>query len=780
MGKNWAIAIGINNYDNLQSLKYAQRDAEVMATWFGEEAKFDQIFLFTENSPPIPANPPIPTQPTYGRFRRFLNAQFKTPLLNPEDNLWFFFAGHGKRYNDQDYLMFPDSDPTDSTTAISVDYITQRLRRCGADNVVLLLDACRDEGSRGGLGIGEEKHQGVITFYSCNANQQSFEIDELQHGAFTHALLEGLRLQGEGNCATVERLARHLHNTVPQLNTNYRKPIQNPDFKADPPYKIDFILLKRAATFRDAQPLINAAQTAELEGNLLLAKNFWKRLWGLPCVEDLAFAAIERIAQKQSSTNPTSPAPNPATPTGQMSASSIGQEETQRRKQQEAERKRQQQAAEALRREQEAQKQLERTEARKQQQEAERKLQQELDRRRKEQEAEEIRRQQEIYRCRKEAEAKERRRLQIVKRRRFLKWVGFGSGGLVITLATSEFFKPTSSNIPSQAPSNIPSQKPTNSPKQTPSNIPSQRPTNSPKQTPITLSKYNFETVRVVDKKGNIGKPEKKESKLFKENLGNGISLDMVYIPAGSFMMGTEDAEIERLGKKLIWGGYKREQPLHQVNVSAFCIGKYPITQAQWKAVAALTPINRELKPEPSKFKGDNLPVERISWDDAVEFCARLSKHTAKEYRLPSEAEWEYACRAGTTTPFHFGEMITSKLANYDTSYTFAGEVKGERQDKTTPVGQFPANAFGLYDMHGNVWELCLDDWHWDYNKAPTDGSAWKSTNNSNQSKVMRGGSWGNIPDFCRSAFRVNDNWVEESDSIQKDSFGFRVVVVVA
>jgi uncharacterized caspase-like protein len=462
MGKNWAIAIGINSYDNLQSLKYAQRDAEVMAAWFGEEAKFDRIFLFTENSPPIPANPPIVTQPTNARFRRFLNVQFETPLLKPEDNLWFFFAGHGKRYNDQDYLMFPDSDPTDSTTAISVDFITQRLRRCGADNVVLLLDACRDEGSRGGLGIGEEKHQGVITFYSCTANQQSFEIDELQHGAFTHTLLEGLRLQGEANCATVERLARHLYQRVPQLNIYYKKEIQNPYLKADPPYKMYFILLRQTATFRDAQSLIDAAQTAELEGNLLLAENLWKRLWGLPGVDDRAFEAIKRIAQKpqQSSQNTSSRSTNSI---GGRSVSPFELQEAERRRQLEAEKKRQKQADEELRRrEQEAQKQRERqeAEARKQQQETERKRQQELDRQRKEQEAETRRQQQ--------AERWQNLQQFLVNRRQFLKWAGLGSGGLVTTVVASQF-------IPSKSPpNNTPSQSPNNTPSQSPSNIPSQ------------------------------------------------------------------------------------------------------------------------------------------------------------------------------------------------------------------------------------------------------------------------------------------------------------------
>jgi uncharacterized caspase-like protein len=305
MGKNWAIAIGINNYNNLQSLKYDQRDAEVMAIWFREEAKFDEVFLFTENSPPISANPPISTEPTFANFYGFLEAQFeniKNPLLNPEDNLWFFFAGHGRRYKDQDYLMFSDSAPAAvDRTAISVDYITQRLRRCGADNVVLLLDACRDEGSRGGLGIGEEEHQGVITFYSCNVNQQSFEIDELQHGAFTYSLLEGLRLQGEANCATVERLNQYLNRRVPEVNTNYRKPIQNPYLKAEPPYKVYSILLEQSATLKDVEPLRYQAALAENKGDLQLAKQLWIRVLAISRVDLDAIAAIERIAVKISS-----------------------------------------------------------------------------------------------------------------------------------------------------------------------------------------------------------------------------------------------------------------------------------------------------------------------------------------------------------------------------------------------------------------------------------------------------------------------------------------------
>ena len=303
MGKNWAIVVGINHYENLRSLNFAKRDASVMATWFQQEARFDQVFLFTDDSAPIPANPPIPTQPTFGHLRRFLRAQFENiqpPLLKPEDNLWFFFAGHGNRYKDKDYLMFSDSDPGDiEHTAISVDFITQRLRRSGADNVVLFLDACRDESSRAGLGIGEQRYQGVITFYSCTANQKSWEIEELEHGSFTHSLLEGLRLQGEANCATVERLAQYLRYQVPDLNTRYGKPTQNPYLQAEPPYKMYFILLEQTATLRDVESLKYQASQAENKGDLSLAKQLWVRVLAASRTDWDAIEAIGRIALRQ-------------------------------------------------------------------------------------------------------------------------------------------------------------------------------------------------------------------------------------------------------------------------------------------------------------------------------------------------------------------------------------------------------------------------------------------------------------------------------------------------
>ncbi|MFM6790299.1 MAG: formylglycine-generating enzyme family protein, partial [Microcystis panniformis] len=263
-------------------------------------------------------------------------------------------------------------------------------------------------------------------------------------------------------------------------------------------------------------------------------------------------------------------------------------------------------------------------------------------------------------------------------------------------------------------------------------------------------SQSYFEPVNWVIKK------EKRQAEGIVEKLAEGVELELMEIPGGTFMMGTEDEEIERLVKKFGWDGFRREKPPHRVTVSSFYMGRYPITQAQWRAIAATAKIDIDLKTNPSHFKGDELPVESVNWYQAKEFCQRLSRETKREYRLPSEAEWEYACRAGTTTAFHFGETITADLANYrgTGTKTYADEPKGKYRRKTTPVGYFQAaNAFGLYDMHGNVWEWCADTWHDNYDGAPTDGSAWIENGDDNRSP-LRGGSWFNYRFYCRSAFR--------------------------
>ncbi|MBU7582843.1 MAG: SUMF1/EgtB/PvdO family nonheme iron enzyme [Nostoc sp. TH1S01] len=287
----------------------------------------------------------------------------------------------------------------------------------------------------------------------------------------------------------------------------------------------------------------------------------------------------------------------------------------------------------------------------------------------------------------------------------------------------------------------------------------------------IQTRTFEFKTATITGVKSGflgIGKSceisrRRGSAEFFTEDLGNGVVLEMVSIPGGTFLMGSPESGKERRDS---------ESPQHNVNVQPFFMGKFPVTQGQWQAVAALDKVNIDLDSDPSRFKGTNRPVERVSWDHAVEFCARLSKKTGKIYRLPSEAEWEYACRAGTTTPFYFGETITTELANYNGNYTYGSAPKGKYREQTTDVGEFPANPFGLFDMCGNVWEWCEDEWHGNYNNAPIDGSAWVNENN-NQSRLLRGGSWDSYPRYCRSANRGGDGRDGRGNLV-----GFRVVVV--
>lgn len=215
------------------------------------------------------------------------------------------------------------------------------------------------------------------------------------------------------------------------------------------------------------------------------------------------------------------------------------------------------------------------------------------------------------------------------------------------------------------------------------------------------------------------------------------------------------------------------ETPRHLVTVASFFIGRYEVTQAEWRAVVSLPKVDRDLNPDPSEFKGDNLPVDNVSWEDATEFCARLSAKTGRTYRLPTEAEWEYACRAGSAGPFAFGPTITPDLVNYDGNYAFGAGPRGVSRRKTLPVGGLGiANAFGLCDMHGNVWEWCLDVWHPDYTGAPSTGVAWDSGGDPNF-RVIRGGSWITGPSDCRSSRRVNNPPGNRNSDV-----GFRIVMV--
>ena len=228
--------------------------------------------------------------------------------------------------------------------------------------------------------------------------------------------------------------------------------------------------------------------------------------------------------------------------------------------------------------------------------------------------------------------------------------------------------------------------------------------------------------------------------------VGKALPLHMVLIPEGTFLMGSPDDEPERS---------KAEGPQHQVDVSKFFMGRYPVTQSQWRVVAAIRKVEIDLDPSPFRFKGDNLPVEQVSWYESVEFCQRLARHTGRAYRLPTEAEWEYACRAGTTTPFNCGDTISTEAANYDGNYAYGDSPLGDYRKTTTPVDQLDnANAYGLSDLHGNVYEWCEDDWHGRYNGASLDGSAWIDRPERGGSRVLRGGTYWSSARHCRVSYR--------------------------
>jgi eukaryotic-like serine/threonine-protein kinase len=266
------------------------------------------------------------------------------------------------------------------------------------------------------------------------------------------------------------------------------------------------------------------------------------------------------------------------------------------------------------------------------------------------------------------------------------------------------------------------------------------------------FSKVQFASVRLNPAGKVVDRPQS-VAEIFKEDLGSGVFLTMVKIPAGRFMMGSKNTEKERASD---------EGPQHEVKVREFYLGRSLVTQAQWQSI---------MGNNPSKFKGDNnLPVDSVSWLDAMDFCEKLSKKTSRTYRLSSESEWEYACRAGTTTPFAFGEIISPAIVNFDGSYTSAGE----NRQKSTVVGSFPPNSFGLYDMHGNLWEWCLDEYVNSYRNTPVDGnpSGDIKTRNPNKSRLLRGGSWSNTARNCRSTHR---NW--GAAAIKYINIGFRVVM---
>ena len=236
---------------------------------------------------------------------------------------------------------------------------------------------------------------------------------------------------------------------------------------------------------------------------------------------------------------------------------------------------------------------------------------------------------------------------------------------------------------------------------------------------------------------------------------------EMVVVTPGRFMMGSPEGE-ER------WQAYDgSEGPRHEVAIDyRLAVGRFPVTFAEWDLATELG--GPDHRPNDQGWGRGQRPVINVSWDDAIAYCSWLQKMTGQQYRLLSEAEWEYVCRAGTETPFWWGDQISTEQANYNGNHTYGSGSKGEYREKTVPVDHFKPNPWGLYQVHGNVWEWCADPWHENYNGAPEDGSVWQGGDTS--LRVVRGGAWYNTPQYLRSANRGRGN-----SDLRNDGLGFRV-----
>lgn len=284
--------------------------------------------------------------------------------------------------------------------------------------------------------------------------------------------------------------------------------------------------------------------------------------------------------------------------------------------------------------------------------------------------------------------------------------------------------------------------------------------------------------VVTVDSTGQVVSERRVEAAIERFPISSGVSLDIIAIPAGTFSMGATNAEALSARRELQHAAaatalrwIQEEQPRRSVTVSAFRVGVTPVTQSQWEAVALLPKSRIDLDVFPSGFSGRDLPVERVSWYDATEFCERLSAASGRTVRLPSEAEWEYACRAGTESPFAFGETLTPELATYLCSDKFASGPRGEATGRTTSVGASGlSNNFGIIDTHGNVWEWCRD-WH-ARDTYSTSAIVDPRGPCSGTARIRRGGSWRTPPVFCRSAARFS-----APPGFRHSDTGFRIVV---
>lgn len=775
-GNNWAIVVGINEYTYHAEFKlnYAVSDAQLMRSFLCDYAGFapKQVLLCLGEA----AN--REHYPTSAHLFHLLERVLIPECTGQIDRLWFFFAGHGLSRNGQDYLLTADSQvgDIDLRFVLRVEELTALLRRHQQADIVLILDNCRTLAGSRGTGTPDEpatseqtlqlsRERGITTIFGCGYGQASHELSTIQQGAFTYALVEGLK-----QFTLPITLEAYLQQRVWALNTQANYWVaQTPHIEGAMSAQAVRPLLPLPLSSQELDVLLSRATQAEQKANLEEAMVWWQKVIELAPLSQQGQAAqqaLEQLREQQKPPLQQSRPPNQAAPAslnlGVQSARKGFFISYNRHDKQWAEwiawtleEKGYTVIVEAWDFQPGGNFALYMDRAVQEAKQTIAVLSQHF---------------LEANYVHLEWAAAFKRDPQSFQRTLIPVRVGeCQPEGLLaqivyvdlVGVPEAEAKQRLLDGLKERAkPDQPPSFPGTATPKAErvepdPVAFPGTEATVEPEPEPElgrklqralpVLTPFSFE-VSTVDQRGQVVNRKQRQAQSFKEDLGNRSELEMVSIPGGRFLMGSSGNSAET-----------DEQPEHYVTVQPFFIGRYTVTQAQWKAVAALPKLKHDLKPSPSGFEGANYPVNQVSWDDAIEFCDRLSRQTSREYRLPSEAEWEYACRAGTKTPFHFGKTLSTELANYD-------------KKSPTYVGRFSPNNFGLCDMHGNVEEWCLDHWHNDYVDAPSDGSAWVEGGDADQ-RLLRGGSWDKPLVNCRSASRSFLYPFE-----RKFTIGFRVV----
>ncbi len=753
-----ALLIGVSHYgEGLLPLSAAPNDVAALQRVLAnpQMAGFDQVDCLID--------------PELVAMQRAIQQLFSQ--CQRDDLLLLYFSGHGIT-DDNHHLYLANcltSKDDYEATAVPARFIQQQSMNCYTRRQVMILDCCYSgafkegwQAKAAGLDLrGELGAEGRVVLTSSTATQTSFQQEETGLSLYTQYLIEGVETGAADTDRDGKIFVHELHDYA-KAKVQAARPAMKPEILLDQEgFKI---LLSKAPLGDRTLEFRRLVEQYASQGEISIYRRETlqqqQQAWGIADADadaiihsvlepfqrrlanlDRFRAALQQEVDQQFPLAAHLEADlqdwqrqvlgladaDVAAIWQQLTADKAAVYEAQVLQQQEAARLRQQEAAAQL-------KQLQQQEAK----------------RLREQEAERLRLQEVAAR---QQRPPSRPTVRLLTQQQVLKGAGFGAIGLLVT-----GFGGVMSGLWGGS-----------------SGKPSERGLSEKKPSPLLLAPFNFETV-TVDQTGKENPRVKKSAQAFTEDLGNGVRLVMVQIPAGSFQMGSPDTEAGRRDS---------ESPQRQVQVPTFLMGTFAVTQAQWAAVAKLEKVKIDLKPEPANFKGNDRPVEQISWDEAVEFCDRLARHTGKPYRLPSEAEWEYACRGGTTTPFHFGATISTDLANYrgqdwklgETTYSgkYGSGSLGKFRQQTTPVGSFPANAFGLHDMHGNVWEWCADPWHKNYDGAPQDGSVWQAGGDTSY-RLLRGGSWDyGFPAYSRSACRD-----VLSPAYRNFNVGFRVVLRAA